>query len=225
MKKPLNWNELGRLIAILVGIYTLITETFKKLRIGIEITAWVIGDGKEKFVALLTALGEEYGRSKVKDPNVLHEATIDTETTPRLPFGGAVIESHTGMGKVVLIQKRTDGLYIDGKKVVLHRVSRQIGGKAIQGHELRTELVGEKVLNACVEDFLLDHPEFIPEDWKKDEQGNTRYIFFWGTIFRGPSSGYLYVRYLCWNGDAWVSDYNWLDSDWNGHYPAAVLAK
>jgi hypothetical protein len=221
MKKSLNWNELGRFIAILVSIYTLITETFKKLRIGIEICAWLIGDGKEKFVASLTALGEEYFRTKVK-ANILHEATVDTDATPRLPFDGVVIESHVGMGKV-LIQKRTDGLYVDGRKVLLHRVAGQIGGKTIRGHELRTKLGG--VLNACVEDFLLDHTEFIPDDWKKDDVGNIIFIYFWGTIYRRPSDGRLFVRCLCWGGGAWVSSYVWLGNDWDGLRPAAVLAK
>ncbi|MEK9152682.1 MAG: hypothetical protein AAB692_04925 [Patescibacteria group bacterium] len=38
------------------------------------------------------------------------------------------------------------------------------------------------------------------------------------------ADGNLYVRYLNWNGDRWVSNYNWLDNDFNGNNPAAVLA-
>jgi hypothetical protein len=38
------------------------------------------------------------------------------------------------------------------------------------------------------------------------------------------ANGNLYVRYLYWNGDRWVWNYNWLDNDWNDNNPAAVSA-
>ena len=34
----------------------------------------------------------------------------------------------------------------------------------------------------------------------------------------------LYVRYLYFNDGAWNRNYNWLDNDWNGTNPAALLA-
>lgn len=36
--------------------------------------------------------------------------------------------------------------------------------------------------------------------------------------------GNLYVRYLYWNDSRWNWSNNWLDNDWNGNNPAAVLA-
>jgi hypothetical protein len=79
------------------------------------------------------------------------------------------------------------------------------------------------VMNANVLDFLLANPDLIPEEWKKDEHGNTRYIFFWGTVYR-DRGGDLYVRYLCWGGDRWGWGSRWLGSGWDGDSPAAVLA-
>jgi hypothetical protein len=38
------------------------------------------------------------------------------------------------------------------------------------------------------------------------------------------SNGNLYVRYLYWNDGAWNWNNNWLDNDWNGNNPSAVLA-
>jgi hypothetical protein len=38
------------------------------------------------------------------------------------------------------------------------------------------------------------------------------------------AGGDLYVRYLYWNDEQWVSNYNWLDNDWNVNNPSAQLA-
>lgn len=38
------------------------------------------------------------------------------------------------------------------------------------------------------------------------------------------ADGNLYVRYLYWNDKQWVSNYNWLDNDWNVNNPSAQLA-
>jgi len=73
-------------------------------------------------------------------------------------------------------------------------------------------------------DALLENQELIPESWKKDEQGNTRYIFFWGTIYRRGSGGRLYVRSLCFHDGGWFWYCICLDYDFCGLYPAAVSA-
>ena len=87
----------------------------------------------------------------------------------------------------------------------------------IKGNELREELKGKPVLNANVLDYLLAHPELIPEEWKG------KYVFFWGTIYR-DSDGSLNVRYLGWNGERWNWSFNWLDNVWYDVCPAAVSA-
>lgn len=74
------------------------------------------------------------------------------------------------------------------------------------------------MLNANVLEYLLAHPDLIPEEWKG------KAVFFWGTIYR-DSDGGLYVRYLYWSGVRWSWVCNWLARDWIGHDPAAVLAK
>lgn len=111
------------------------------------------------------------------------------------------------------------------RQVVFHLSPNQKDGKVIEGHKLRKELEKNKVpvLNACVLDYLLLHPELIPEDWKKDENGNTRFIYFWGTVFRGADGG-LYVRCLFWYGGAWDWDCLYLDDDWDVQNPSAILA-
>lgn len=157
-----------------------------------------------------------------KNPAMLKAEIDDTNLEPKLPFDGAGIEKHVKMGKVT-IERRGGELWVNDKKVVLHRSDRQQNGRWIRGHELREELTGKPVLNACIIDFLLEHPEFIPDAWKKDDAGNTIYIFFWGTVYRN-SDGFLCVRYLGWRGGAWDWDCDWLGDDWGGDRPAALLA-
>jgi hypothetical protein len=122
------------------------------------------------------------------------------------------------------IPNRIRGQFVfDPTKVRLHLSPNQQGGKCIKGDNLKKELASEPVLPANVLDFVLANPHLIPEEWKKDENGNTRYIFFWGTIYRGSRGG-LCVRYLCFHGGRWGWGDHWLDGDWRGSYPAALRA-
>lgn len=66
------------------------------------------------------------------------------------------------------------------------------------------EAAKRKPVNATVLDFLLDHQELIPEHWKENERGQTRFIYFCGSVFRSEG-GFRWVRYLYWNKD----DRNW----------------
>jgi len=129
---------------------------------------------------------------------------IDCDADPYLPKGWKKVVSH----------KKGGMLEWNPAKVYLHLSLNQQNGKTIQGHNLRKELENEPVLNANVLDYLLAHPELILEEWKG------KYIFFWGTIYRG-SGGRLYVRYLRWGGGAWNWGYNWLDDSWDSYYPVA----
>ena len=149
---------------------------------------------------------------------------VNLHAPPILPFTGAQVESHQGGGGWVKVEKRAAGLYVDGRKVILHLSERQQGGQNITGFKLREALSGRPLLNSNLLDTLCDHPEFIPEDWKQDEQGKTIFIYFWATIFRA-ADGVLCVRFCCWDGARWGRDYRWLVNRWVGQHPAALLAK
>jgi hypothetical protein len=152
--------------------------------------------------------------------------TIDLGKAPRLPFDNVEVVKHDGKGVVEIELRSDDNLYIDGKKVSLHLSERQMGDKQIVGHELRKELEGadQVLLNSNVLDYLYDHPELFPEHWKKDDAGETRFIFFWGSIFRNPSNGYLYVRCLCWLGGELDRHCDWLGFDRVRRDPSASVA-
>lgn len=115
------------------------------------------------------------------------------------------------------INSRVKGKWkFDLDKIGLHFDPGQQDGKVIRGHDLKKKLEGQPVLPAHVLDYLLEHPEIIPESWKG------KAIFFWGTIYR-YADGSLCVRCLSWYGGRWVW-VRWLDDDWDAYNPCAVSA-
>lgn len=143
------------------------------------------------------------------------EHVIDCDAAPFNPWAkdGWTIEEHQKCGQ----------WKFDPKQVEFFLSSGQKGGKVREGNKLRKELAKKPVFNANVLDYLLANPHLIPEEWKTDGNGNTRYIFFWGTIYR-DRDGDLYVRGLFWRGSRWDWGGRWLGGDWNGRSPAAVRA-
>lgn len=137
---------------------------------------------------------------------------INCDKTPKIPHTNWSIESHKKQGKILW----------EPEKISFYLSDKQKTDRII-GNDLQKGLEDKPVLNANVLDFLLENPHLIPESWKQDEQDRTRYIFFWGTIFRG-SDEYLVVRDLCWGGGGWFSGCGWLDYGFDGQSPAAVCA-
>lgn len=152
--------------------------------------------------------------------------TVDLGKSPRLPFDTAEVVKHEGEGIVEIELRSDDNLYVDDKLVSLFLSEKQKGDGRIVGTELRVELEdGDQVLlNSNVLGYLCDHPKLFPEHWKKDENGDIRYIYFWGSIFRDPSNGLFYVRYLFWYGGEPALDYGWLDDGWHRQNPSASVA-
>lgn len=133
------------------------------------------------------------------------EHLIDCDVNPFIPNGWAVEEHKKG------------GMFkFNPEKISLYLSKKQKKG-SIGGHDLRKELADKPVMNANVLDYLLAHPELIPEEWKG------KYIFFWGTIYRN-SVGSLCVRCLRWNGSGWCWYGYWLGSDFNSDSPAALAS-
>ena len=131
---------------------------------------------------------------------------IDCDVDPFVPDGW-LVEKHIKGGQ----------LSFDPTKVKLWLSKVQTKGGVIEGNKLRKELKGQPVLNACILDYLLAHPELIPEEWKG------KAVFFWGTIYR-DSNGNLYVRCLYWDDEQWSWRSFWLDGGFGGSNLAAVSA-
>jgi hypothetical protein len=224
MKKPLDWKVVGQFLSVINNLHAVIRDTFKQMAIDVEIIPWLLGDGKEFFIEkFLKPLGAEFlANQRIK---VINENTImvNLGAPPKLPFEKAIIEANTGGGWVE-VKNRKGKLYQDGREIGLYLSDRQKDGQVIKGHELREKLSGKPVLHPNILDALFEHQHLIPEDWKKDERGNIRYIFFWAVIFRRPGDEDLYVRCFYFRVGQWSRLYDWLGSDWVGSDPAALLA-
>ena len=240
-----DWRALGRLMSTMVAVFTSIRDTFSEMGIGVDFLRWLTGDGKQSFVDdFLKPLGERYLAVQKVVEKSEHVRVIDNHTllvnfgaSPNKPFDTAEVESHQGEGWVKAeYRKDEDNLYLSkpcptpedaedaDQKLVLHLEEGQKGGGGIKGHKLCDALTGKPILSANLLDALYDHLELIPEHWKVDEQGRTRYIFFWATIYRYPSDGRLFVRCLCWVGGGWCRYYRWLDNDWDDYNPAVLAS-
>src|SRR3989344_8189772 len=160
---------------------------------------------------LMDQVGGQNGRARFDEFKLWLKrvvlAVIDFSVPCKLPFNGAERVSPAKSG-IFELEKRDDDLYLDGVKLGLVLSENQKGGKVIVGHELRKEReakggnVSASVLDKCVE-----RPELWPEAWKKDDQGNAIYVYFWDDIFRNPANDHLYVRYGYWNEGKVVSRY------------------
>lgn len=129
---------------------------------------------------------------------------INCDADPFVPEGWEIAEHIRG-----------GHLKWDPSQIELYLDNGQLRGKNLEGNNLRQKLSGKKVINVCVLDFLLAHPELIPEEWKE------KIIFFWATVYR-QSDGDLCVRYLYWDGDRWRWNYCFLDNNFDGNDLAAL---
>ena len=178
----------------------------------LERNGWTPADLKKasggNILANLLSLVRAYDETAVA--TTLH--IIDCDADPFTPSGWTVVE-----------HKKSGQLAFDPAKIKLYLSPNQQNGKYIEGHKLRKELASEPALNANVLDYLLKNPRLIPEEWKKDADGHTLFIFFWGTIYRHPD-GHLCVRCLYWDDGSWYWSSHWLVDDWFGSNPAALPA-
>lgn len=146
------------------------------------------------------------------------------------------IEKHVGEGLLELDPSRFQLYLSQGQQGIVYQPKRfpdlqsfasshELVGRKMDGHVLLKDLEENKipVLNACVLNYLLLHPELIPEDWKVERKN----IVFWGTIFRAPSGMFntitqyvLFMSYL----RGWHTFELSLNCDFGAGRPAAIRA-
>lgn len=99
------------------------------------------------------------------------------------------------------------------------------GETVVNGEEKQKRLAkaGHIRLDAKIFQTLWENKALIPESWKKDANGNIRYVYFDGTILRFPD-GSRSVLCLYWRDGGWSWGYDWLGRDWRASRPSAVLA-
>jgi hypothetical protein len=149
------------------------------------------------------------------------QCVVNCDVFPYIPSGLSLEgegTEHRKMGQIIL-KKCADGrLYANGEEVIRCLPERR---DLMSGHERRAELKDKRVLNACIADALILHPELIPDDWVGD-------VYFWGDVFSsqkslvGKGGGLFVLRLHRWHGDGlWRRDYCWLDC---GHHMDSLAA-
>lgn len=133
---------------------------------------------------------------------------IDLDADPHIPYEGWKVKEHRKGGQFTW----------DPVKLQLYLSEDQKDNKIVGSELCCFELADKPTLNANLLDYLLDHPDLIPEEWKG------KAVFFWGTIYR-DSKGYQMVRYLGFGVSRWERDYGWLDGYFGAGDPAVILAR
>ncbi|HPY08956.1 MAG: hypothetical protein ACOX0H_01690 [Patescibacteria group bacterium] len=137
------------------------------------------------------------GQAKIK-MNESSGHLIDCDAAPFIPSGNFnwSVEEH-----------KKGGLFkFDPAKISLYMFGEE-GHDTNSGHDFRQKLMKKSVINANVLDYLLAHPELIPEDWKG------KFIFFWGTIYHDLNDE-LFVRCLTYLSK-WIWCYHSLDEEFD----------
>ncbi len=158
------------------------------------------------------------GRSEIKPINHLLVIDRSNKFDP---------ETFIGSGwKIEEEDERSVALYeIDLSKVQFVNMLKDGETSIIGRRQLNRLKQAEYIcLDAKVFQTLWGNRKLIPEAWKEKINGNTRYIFFDGTVLKHPNGSH-YVFCLYWEGGKWKWTWIWLGNSWSANDPSAVLAK
>ncbi len=140
-----EWKPIGLLMSKLQDLYTTARDTLGGMGIGTDIIPWLAGDGKKKLVETLKTLGTEFNNTRrirlTGNKNVIY---VNLDAPPKLPFDGAEVKENAG-GGWVKVDRRKTGLYVDGKKIILHLDEGQKGSNVMVGTKLKEALTGKSV--------------------------------------------------------------------------------
>lgn len=142
------------------------------------------------------------------DASVTIRHTIDCRAKPYTPKGWK-IKFHRKRRSLALSPEMIE-LYWPGK-----------GSEDLAGSTIITKLSykgNKNILNANVLDFLLEHPELIPDEWKDLK------VSFWGTRYN--DNGFIRVPCIVYDkeGDCFVWEDKVVNSYWCCKEPIAMLA-
>ena len=183
MKKKLDWKEIGQFLSVLLNLFTIIRDTFKNIGVNLEIIQWFTEEGRDKFVEnFLKPIGQEYGefmgpRERIDllgDGDTLL-VNLDASAIPPEQNQKVILQLDPG-NRWVGLQLLNDTLLVDGRRITFFPTKLQDGKRLVRGYDFFGEIVGQQVLHPNIMDALVKYPQFIPENWKRDENGNRRPI-------------------------------------------------
>ena len=158
----LDWKGVGQFMAALVQIWTIIRHVVVRQRVGLEIIDWIIGEGEQIFRTALYELTDKYNEYKESLPSGPKDHGIEFDAVPFCP-AGLTIAPDSDQIKTRVRGKRN----LSEISIRLHLYDGQTNGKWLNGYYLKVKLDGQEVFGAQLLDFYLEHPDLIPEDWKK----------------------------------------------------------
>ncbi len=138
---------------------------------------------------------------------VIPKHLINLDADPFVPVGWSVEEHQRG------------GMFEwDPTKVTFYISHKQeTGYKSIRVSELYKELNDKHPFNANLLDYLITHPELIPEEWKG------KHVYFWGTIYK-DSCDNLRVRCIYLIKDVWREENSlWIGYDRVNYTKSLIL--
>ena len=229
-------EEAGRVIANLSWLLGFVRGVFDPMKIkdGGMMKWFKTVEGEDALKRALTSLGSTYVEAIHTDSlrfKLIEDDTlfVNTAIPPKLPKYGDVIpvSNHRDTGESVEIKRIGEDLYVDGRKIILLEVNPlHVDGKlndlvAI----LRSQNIDDKdAVSASILDALLEYRfDFIPNKWKKGDDGDSLSILFTGTLYGGKKmlKGYRTLQ----NGsDGWMSSFSPLGiSHWESGDRIAIL--
>ena len=159
----------------------------------------------------------------------LFEVVNDTTIRVNLDHPGTLPFTNAKTGWVwgkssgwMTVERKDEVLYIDGLPATFYLCEEQKEG-VINGKNLKPKMKAKIGYHPNIGEALQQNPHLIPESYKTDEEGHTRYIFFWAKGFLGED-GHEYVRCLYCEDGQWYWGCYWLGCDWDVRGPALVPA-
>lgn len=164
-----------------------------------------------------TAFLRNGGKVIVGEPKVITIARNRFNPNKFIGDGWSILNDETDARSIALTE-------LDLTKVQQVTMLKD-GETYVKGEEKLKRLKASDYIRLDADIFLTlwENQHLIPESWKEKVNGNTRYIFFDGTVLR-DSGGDRCVLYLYWSDGAWRWFVGWLGLDWIDDSPSAVLA-
>jgi len=186
------------------GLFTLATKVDWD-QIPVDVFQSIIDDKDRQTGSQFTAFLKNRGKLIIGEPKVIQiDRTQPFNLKKFLGDGWTIAEEDNNSLKLT---------ELDLTKVQFKDMLKE-GETSVNGEEKQKRLkeAGYTRLDAKIFQTLWENQELIPSSWKEPIDGNTRYIYFDGTILR-DSDGDRFVLCLCWHGGEWRWSCSWLGID------------
>lgn len=148
------------------------------------------------------------------------------DTEPKSPNQNWRVVDHIPHQLKSQVAYDEENLYLNSRRIVLHRSPEQLLVRRSNFFEIKKSLEGFDLLNCNVLDFLLLHPEIVPDSWEHDEFKDQRRIFFPGTTYCQDSPEQYLLQCMYFQPNSWYRGRQWcLGDQWARACSFAVLEK